>query len=188
MTLFGSLFNLNVNVPISDQQQVQIRKSRVVRMVDACFVYPKEDSMKDKEIKEAATSVNLSYSCKGNGECNFGPVIEAIKQNAELKALGVKELTQEVLTTIDQNPELFPSSNLGGYVIQATGRPFLLVKNDSCKLPNPRYGFVDLTEVKKKLIFEAMQEKDSLVDLSIITTAAAFAGIGAFKIFSRFKR
>jgi hypothetical protein len=78
--------------------------------------------------------------------------------------VGVKELSKEVIVSIDQNPELFPSWDLGGYLLQSTEIPFLFVRND---IPKPngasagvRYGFVNLTEVKKKLLYEGMRKRE----------------------------
>lgn len=41
----------------------------------------------------------------------------------ELKALGVQELTKEIVTVIEKNPSIFPSSSLNGYVFQAVDKP-----------------------------------------------------------------
>lgn len=151
MNLSGSGSELGTSVIIA--------KTDVVQFVDSSFVFPKEKSVIDKEVKNA--DVKLWYSCI-DGKCDFTSAIKTITESNELKGLGVKQLSEIIVQTIDQNPDIFPSSTAGGYVLQSTGRSFLLLENktEGVKDQSPRYGFVDLTEVRKKLIFESMRQKE----------------------------
>ena len=164
---------------------VKIAKSDVIQLVDTSFIYPKEKSVIDKEVKHA--DVKLSYHCQSN-KCDFSDALKSIANGScagQLKGLGVKELSELIVETIDQNPQIFPSSGHGfkSYILQAqaTGRSFLLLENKSNgkKEETLRYDFIYLTEVRKKLLFQAMTKKENgrndqtLKDISL----GAFAGI-----------
>jgi hypothetical protein len=96
-----------INVPLSGQSSVQIRKNEMVRIVDASFIYPREEPIKEFDIKEAGKANVLEYSCDDTHGCKFDVVIDAIKKSAELKSLRMKGLTNEIVASISQNSEIF---------------------------------------------------------------------------------
>lgn len=75
----------------------------------------------------------------------------------------MQELTKEIVTVIEKNPSIFLSSSLNGYVFQAVGKPILFLHNNSDPGPgvDGRSGFLYLSDVKKRLMFEAMRKKES---------------------------
>lgn len=50
---------------------------------------------------------------------------------SELKVVGVKELTETMVTTIKSNQNFFHQLDLGGYIIQVSGKPYLSLENSS---------------------------------------------------------
>ena len=146
---------VNLGSSGNDNGLVTVANSDAVHIVDSSFV----KSVIDKEAKSA--DVVLSYDCTDE-KCNFSRVLASIIKSDELKGLGTKQLSEMIVKTIDENPGIFPSVTLGGYIFQATGRTFLFVENTTkgVKEKSPRYGFVDLTEVRKKLLFEAMRQRE----------------------------
>jgi hypothetical protein len=94
----------------------------------------------------------------------------------------VKELAKQVMLSIEQNSDIFPSCDLGGYLLQTTGIPFLFVRNDTLvdKGNGVRYGFVDLTVIRKKLLFEAMRKREQVSHIqNMFTGAGMLATVGA---------
>jgi hypothetical protein len=150
--------------------QVSVKKSELVNFVDRSFVYPKGKSVVDSEIEEAA--VTIPYKCIDN-KCNFEKVLQEITKCGELKGMGVTDLTKEVVTVLDQNENVFPSPSLGGYIFQSTGRSYLFLQNDQVNGPNCRYGFIDLSDIKKKLIFEKMRQQEASMNTEKYIVGAA---------------
>jgi hypothetical protein len=171
----SSLINvekINVNLSGSEKGTVKIAKADFMLMVDSSFVFPKE-SVITKEVNDA--HIKLSYACI-DGTCNFSQALTSIqkdKEAAELKGLGVQQLTKVIVDTINQNPDVFPSQGLGGYIFQSTGRSYMLLKNETSPLSDVRFGFVDLTEVRKKLIFESMRKHEQDQDFAWKSITAA---------------
>jgi len=148
----------------SNGDGAKISRSHLIQFIDSSFVFPKEKCVIDKEVKAAETV--CTYSCQGE-ICNFNDAINEVVKSGELKGLGVKQLTEVIVRTISDNPDVFPSSDLGGYVFQSTGRSYFLLQNKSAGLNtavNRRYGFVDLTEVRRKLLLESMRQKEAQED------------------------
>lgn len=148
-------------------------------IVDSSFVYPQIKSVNEKELKEA--QIQLSYTCI-DGTCNFSDALTSIQKNneaAELKALGVNQLTKVIVDLIDKNPDVFPSQGLGGYIFQSTGRSFLLLNNATPPEGDARLGLVDLTQVRKKLYFESLRvrEQNQVWTLNLIAAAAVVSSL-----------
>ena len=94
----------------------------------------------------------------------------------------MKDLSSTIVSTVDQNPDVFPSLTCGGYILQSTGRSLLYIENETAgvKQQNPRYGFVDLTEVRKKLLFESMRQREIQTSESWKDYTIGAAGMGLF--------
>ncbi len=56
---------VEVNISGSEQTSVKIAKNDILMMIDSSFIYPKEKSVIDKEVKDA--QLQLKYTC----ECNL---------------------------------------------------------------------------------------------------------------------
>ena len=146
------------------ENEVSIKRADLVALVDSGIVYPRSKSVLEKEIREAEAGIVISYSCVEHN-CSYESALKEILQGqkaAELKAYGVQELTKEVVSILNSNPLMFPSSAVQGYVFQAVGKPYLYLRNDSYPRPgvDSRVGFIDLSDVKKKLMFEAMKQRE----------------------------
>lgn len=160
--------------PLSGQSSVQIRMNEMVCMVDASFIYPREEPIKEFEIKEAGKENVLEYSCDDTHGCKFDVVIDAIKKSAELKSLGMKCPTTEIVASISQNPEIFLR---------------VMLEDMSCKIINPRYGFADLTEIKSNQIFEAMREQNDGIKVAGMTALIGVAvGVYSFNLFGKMRK
>jgi hypothetical protein len=176
---------VDVHLSGSEKGTVKITKAELMKMIDSSFVFPKEKSVIAKEVNDA--HIKLSYACV-NGNCNFSNALTSIEKNqeaTELKGLRVKQLTKIIVETIDQNPDVFPSGGLGGYIFQSTGRSYMILKNETPPLGDVRFGFVDLTKVRKKLIFESMRKREQDQDwtLKLITVASIASSLAlAFKL------
>ena len=127
------------------------------------------------------SQVKLSYTCV-DGKCNFEESLGEIMDSAELKGLGVKDITHVVVTAVSENPNVFPSSQLGGYILQTAGRSNVFLENrtEGLKYDNSlRYGFADI------MAFEAIRLKTAKEDnfwkiaavSSIVTLAMSTAYI-----------
>ena len=57
-------------------------------------------------------------------------------------------------------------------MFQAVGKPYLYLRNDSSPCPGveSRVGFIDLSDVKKKLMFEALRQKEAKTRVEEIGT------------------
>jgi hypothetical protein len=148
--------NNNINLNFGTKETATLSKEELLVIIDSSLVYPTSKSLAKRE-KDA--SLVVTYNCR-NKKCDFAKAIEEIVNSGELKALGVKELAKQVMLSVEQNPDVFPSCDLGGYLLQTTGIPFLFVKNDTLvdSGNGVRYGFAELTEIRKKLVFEAMRK------------------------------
>lgn len=197
----GSMMSLlhsdNVVINIGSGQEtdkVKVSTTELISFVDSSFVYPKEDSILNKEMTEAVEhGVVVCYKCTDT-RCNFHDALAEISEGSkasELKALGGQELSLEVVRIIAENPKIFPSSGLGGYILQATGRPYLFVKNatyDNVPAGSTRvykrYGFAELSDVRKQLMFRVLKNKDNksrIEDfaLGMAVCAAGISGLSA---------
>jgi hypothetical protein len=160
MNFIGSLFNdLNVNVKVSADEVLTVSRKELRTVVGASMVYPKAKSMEGKEIKSC--DVKFSYQCDSD-KCHFANAIALIQKNGVLNRKGVKETVEVVVDTINENQNLFTASEVGGYVIQSMGNPFLFLENASVKRTDDTpVGFIDLTEVRRGLIYKAIQKAES---------------------------
>jgi hypothetical protein len=179
---------INVNISGgSEKWSVKIAKADLMLMIDSSFVFPKEKSVIAKEVTEA--HIQLSYACN-DGNCNFSNALASIKTSneaAELKGLGVQQLTKVIVDTIDQYPDVFPSQGLGGYIFQSTGRSYLLLKNETPPPSDVRYGFVDLTKIRKQLIFHSIRKHEQDQDW-IWKAISAFSIATTLTLGMRFRR
>ena len=103
----------------------------------------------------------MDYTCTAEKKCSFESVLRDILNGpnaAELKALGVRDITTDIVTTI-AGSDNFPSSSLKGYVIQAMGKPCLFLRNKTDP-PNARTCVIDLHNVHKRLHSEALHQKN----------------------------
>jgi hypothetical protein len=148
------------------------------QVVDSSIVYPRRSTMLDKEIKQAREVMHLTYKCD-NLSCSFDSALASVRESSELKGLGVKDVTEAALATIASNQELFPVRELDGFVIQTTGKPFLYVENTSdVKKPasDLRTGFMDLTEMRRRLFHVHERSKGTIPSLALSGLAGVALG------------
>ena len=143
-------------IKVGDDVDVSFSSVDIAYVIDASMVYPRRSSMIDKEIKLAREVLTLSYKCDKD-KCNFDSALQEIKNEPELKALGVMDITAATVSTVASRPDLFPARGLDGFVLQTTGKPFLYLENttlDTQDRATSRTGFMDLTEMRKRLFFK----------------------------------
>jgi hypothetical protein len=163
----------NINVNVGSQEVVTVSQQELRTVVATSMVYPKAKSMEEKEIKMCDTKI--PYTCDSE-KCQFAVAITAIQKNSVLNQKGVKETAEAVVTTIDQNQNLFTAGEVGGYVIQSLGLPFLFLENKSVKrTPDTPVGFIDLTEVRRGLIYKEIQKNNTINDWWKIATASVLS-------------
>ena len=108
------------------------------------------------------TIVECCYTCN-ESDCDFNKAIKQIENSGELKGLGVKLITESVVKTIAENPKVFPSCGLGGYIIQYSGRPYLILKNNTINFKQNddcRYGLLERDEIMKSVLSEGKRQQD----------------------------
>jgi hypothetical protein len=179
VSLFGNLFSGNINLPVGGIEVLSVTPDELKSAVATSTVFPKAKSMEDKEIRSA--SVRSTYKCSAE-KCHFGDTINQIQRSAELNQKGVKETAEVVINVIDQNQNLFTAHEVGGFVIQSMDIPFLFVENTTIKrTDNTPVGFIDLTEVRRGLIYKHMQKATVRENLfgnvlaSVTTSVVIFA-------------
>jgi hypothetical protein len=173
-----SIFNVNVPVDVGNLE-LQLSKRDLQEQVDGGFAYPKAKSMMNKEIKECVEGgITLEYSCNSK-KCDLAPALTQMTNSADLKRIGIKEMSLTVVRTIDENQELFATRCVGGYVLQSMGTPFLFIKNkdqDLTAKPDTPVGFADLTEMRRHLIQQA-QRNQIMGAINFQSIQAAVTGI-----------
>lgn len=146
-----------VNFGVDGKQELQLEEVDIMTVVDSSFVYPSFKSVKDKEMTEIPTKLIFNYKCDSN-KCEFP--ITALRESVELKSIGIKETAEVIVHTIDAHQQLFTARQCGGYIFQAAGKSIVLIQNDSV-VPSDetRFGFVDLTETRRRLIHQYEMSK-----------------------------
>jgi hypothetical protein len=177
-----SIFNVNVPVDVGNLQ-LQLSKSDLQEQVDGGFVYLKAKSMMNKEIKECVDNgITFEYSCDSK-KCNLGPVLTEMAKSADLKRIGIKEMSLTVVRTIDENQELFTTRSVGGYVLQSMGIPYLFIKNkdkDLAAKPDTPVGFADLTEMRRHLIQQSQRHQmTGAINFQSVQAAVTGLALGA---------
>lgn len=106
---------------------------------------------------EIPSKLIFHYKCDSN-KCEFP--ITTLKESIELKSSGTKETAEVIMHTIDAHQQLFTSRQCGGYIFQAAGKSLVFIQNDSV-VPNDetRFGFIDLTETRRRLIRQCEMSK-----------------------------
>jgi hypothetical protein len=182
MGAIGSIFRADkINIALGanndlQEKSVAVNRTEFLLIVDSAIIYPREKSVLEKEIKEA--SIVINYKCVDQ-KCSFESVLKEMiegQKAAELKGLGVQGLTKEIVTVIQANPSVFPSSGLNGYLFQSVGKPYLYLKNDTSLGKCARTGFMDLSDVRKRTFFEAMREKETDDKLVEVGTGILIGG------------
>ena len=135
--------------------EVTISTYDMVHIIDSSIIYPKTQSMKDKEIK--LSRLVLRYKCDLIN-CQFDDVMKQIKENSELKALGVKDTVTAAVEIIAQNQELFTVKSCDGYVFQSSSIPVLSLQREGAA-QDGRTGFMDLTEARRRIIHQQEYSK-----------------------------
>lgn len=129
---------------------LQLEEVDIAIVIDNSFVYPSHKNLKDQELAEVPLKSIFHYKCDSN-KCNFP--LDKIRDDPDLKAFGIRDTADIIATTIESNQQLFTARLCGGYILQAAGKPLALIKNDSVDpVDDTRFGFVDLTDVRRRLI------------------------------------
>ena len=132
----------------------------VVNVVDTGMVYPSMKSVQEKELKEC--NIKFEYNCTEDG-CNFDNCLTAVRQSAELKSRGLKDTTAIVIEALKNNQELFTVKEVGGFILQASGKGQVAITNGPPTTfqsdDTRRYGFLDLTETRRRFIHQYELQK-----------------------------
>ena len=151
-------------------QSFQLTTVDTASVIDSSFVYPTFKSVKGKEMKEISKDLIFHYKCDSD-RCNFP--LTALKESSHLKRSGIKQTAEVIVDTIDSNQQLFVSKECGGYIFQAVGKSMVLIQNDSV-IPNDEtcFGFIDLTEARRKLIhkYEFNKLRNAKIFDGVVTT------------------
>lgn len=170
--------NKDYSLKVGDTE-MKFSNINIVNAIDSGMVYPTLNSIKDKELKEC--SLMYEYRCD-EISCNFDKCLPLIRESSELKSKGLRDITVIVVQALSQNQQLFTVKEVGGFVLQATGKGQVLVKNVS-GLDNPerRYGFIDLTETRRRFIYQyELQKLNSWNPTQVGTGCALGASIAMF--------
>ena len=147
----------SIKFGVDGQQDLQLEEVDIVSVVDSSFVYPSYKSVKDKEIAEIPSKLIFHYKCDSI-KCEFP--MTALKESVDLKSIGIKETAEVIVHTVESNQQLFTARQCGGYIFQAAGKSLFLIQNNSV-VPNDetRFGLVDLTEARRRLIHQHEMSK-----------------------------
>lgn len=126
--------------------------SSIVRLTVSDLVKEVDASSENIDQKIRSAKVKLSYTCD-NKKCNFKEVIEEVINSAELKAIGVKQITENVIRTIDKNQNVLIPSNTRGYILEAINIPCVFLENKTHDNSN-YYEVIDLHKIEKKIYFK----------------------------------
>lgn len=148
----------NFNIVLVGDTKAAISSDELAALVDISMVCPKTSSMINKETKDC--SVIIKNTSDANC-CDFNRASTDIRNNTELRALGVSDLSYAICSSIKDHPNKFLSSGLNGYVMQAIGQPCLYLKHDTQNVKIDRVGFSDFTEIRQRLIHKANVESES---------------------------
>jgi hypothetical protein len=137
--------------------EMKISNVNLVDVIDTGMIYPILNSLTDKEVKEC--SLSFDYVCD-EVKCNFDSCLNAIRQSSELKSKCLRDTSVLVVEALSNNQELFTVREVGGFVFQATGKGQFIVKNRTgTDFPGRRYGFLDLTETRRRFIHQYELQK-----------------------------
>lgn len=151
----------------------------IAGIVDSGTVYPTAKSLGRKQLQQC--HVIWEYSCDSDSN-SLSAVAEAMKHSSELKAIGIKDTLVVVCETLARYPELFTVRDVAGFVFQATGRSCVLLRNAEFQEPyddGKRFGFMDLTETRRRLIrkYEAQSLRKNDISDSLAVVTAALGGL-----------
>jgi hypothetical protein len=177
MTVLEWIFGNKTTVcaKFGPNESVHIPNEHLLKIVDSSISYPHSNI--DDEIK--STRIRLEYSCIDN-RCNFADAIEKIRNSGDLKGMGAKDLSELTMRVVAEHPVIFPSSDLGGYVLQTWHRSYLFLENctpgikeRSLDKEHPlTYGFANVSVVRSMIESEAFRIKAA--DERFWTNAALF--------------
>ena len=136
----------------ADGLQLELDEIDIAGVIDNSFVYPSCQTLKNWELKEVPEKLTFTYKCDTNN-CEFP--LAALRQSVELKASGVRDTADIIMTTINSRPDLFTSRECGGYIFQTAEKTVVVIKNDSVPATDDtRFGFIQLAEVRRRLIHQ----------------------------------
>lgn len=116
-------------------------------LVDLSIVYPAYKSIRP-DIKDVSPLRTFKYTCNSL-ECTFP--MKALAESAELRAIGMRDITSTVVKTISDHQQLFTVKQCGGFVLQE-GKAFVVIKNASVDAEDDTvFGFLALTQPRRKL-------------------------------------
>ena len=109
-------------------------------------------NMEDIRESYKHADVVATYDCSGK-VCDFSKVISTVDDSDDLKGYFVKQYVNIIVTTIADNPKIFPTLSRGGYIISDCDRTYLIAKNATkgINLKCPKYGIIDLQSFRNRL-------------------------------------
>ena len=155
-----NMFQAEKLIQIGDSN-FKVREEDLRKVVVGRCVYQKAKSMRDKGIKECQFMVE--YECNEES-CKFAEASKKITQKADLIRLGVSsttELTELIVQQIEGDQTLFTARDVGGFVFQSIGKPYLFLKNKSVSVDNDDtvLGFFDLAEIRRHAIYSHLERE-----------------------------
>ena len=172
----------NVNITLGGET-VSVTRRKLTDLVQASIVYPKFKSVRDKEIKEA--TINFSYHCRDDS-CQFSPVVQQILASTLAESKGVREISAIIVKELENLPTA-PST--AGFIIQSGGSSMIYLEKKMMKPTDAdNVGFIDITEVRRRLIHEHLSQQENkhlgtaLIGGTVGASFTAFVLLGALKL------
>ena len=164
----------NVTINLSSSEKVSVTNRKLTDLVQASIVYPKFKSVKDKEVKEAF--INYDYHCSTT-ECFFSPVEEQITKCTLAESKGVREISAAIVKELRNIPT---ASTSAGFIIQSGGGASIMyIKNkDITPKEGDLVGFIDVTEVRRRLIYEHLVQQENRHHLETALIGGTIGAIG----------
>ena len=128
-----------------------LSKNKLINIVNESTMFPITETI------GPSTNNNLStiyYTCE-HDKCTVLDAIQSIKYNADLKAIGCKDIVNSTATVIAENPDTFNASRLDGFIFKLGNERVFHIKNNSSPPPlSGRTAVIHLSELKQQAIYE----------------------------------
>lgn len=120
-------------------------------LIQRGFVYPRTNTMRESP-KGAKV---FEYSCPD--KCDFGPVLEEMKQCVELRRWQAESSCMEIVKDIDAHQADYLPAQLDGIYINRMGHELAYLKNKEEPKSNVT-GFIEYNDLRREVTLQSEKE------------------------------
>lgn len=111
--------------------------------------------------------ITVPYNCDMN-HCTILSAVRVIEQDANLKAIGCKDIVASTVHVIAENPEIFIPAQYDGFIFKLGNERVVHLRNDSLPPPSSgRTGVVSLTSLPPNIFYANPRTSDVFWNPSI---------------------